>query len=546
MAALKFLGANGSGSISAAISAVNYANANGIRVTSNSWGGGGFSQAMFNAINNHRANGGLFIAAAGNSASNNDATVYYPAGYALDNVVSVAATTRTDGLASFSSYGATTVDLGAPGLSILSTTRDGAYATLSGTSMATPHVSGVVTVLLDANPGMTYSDAIARILQTVRPIAALAGKAVTGGVVNLNAALSAGAPPPDSGPRVTAASFSGTSANNFNQVRFTFSEPVNANSFTTADVVTLTGPGGAITPTAVTPVNGTNNQFDLTFPTQTAGGTYSVIIGPAITDTAGNPMNQDNDAINGEDPADRFTGTASLSTAQTFTNSTKYSILDNQTRVVPISVPVSSPIADINVRLNITHTWDGDLYITLRSPAGVERLLVNRRGGSGDNFTNTTLDDEASVSIASGSAPFAGTYRPEQSLSVYDGKAGTGTWQLRVADKATLDTGWVNSASLIITFANGGSAIAVFGGPEPTEPAFVLTRPAGRVGGDFVRADRAEQPPVVTLAPAERAESLAPPATQADAEPAVAIVTGARPNVVDWVGEFVELTPIEV
>jgi len=547
MAALKFLGASGSGAISGATAAVNYANSAGIRITSNSWGGGGFSQTMFNAINNHRANGGVFIAAAGNSTSNNDTTASYPSNYNVDNVVAVAATTRTDAISSFSSYGLTTVDLGAPGSSILSTTPNNTYSTFSGTSMATPHVSGVIAVVWDANPTFTYSQVIARILQTTRPITALSGRTVTGGVANLQAALGVSPPPPfNSGPRVTSSAFSGTSSANFNKVRFTFDEAVNTSSFTTADVVSLTGPGGAITPSGVTVVSST--QFDVTFATQTAGGTYTVVIGPAITDTAGNLMNQDNDLINGETTQDRYTGSMSLGTAQTFTNSTKYNILDNQTTSVPITVPVTGTIADIDVRVNITHTYDSDLYITLVSPTGSTIVLANRRGGSGDNFSNTTFSDEAATAIGSGAAPFAGTYRPEAVLSTYDGKSANGTWQVRVADQVSQDVGTVNSASLIITFAGGGSSIAVFGGAEPTEPVQALTRPAGRVGGDFVRAARTELPPLVTLTPAARPEiTVTAPLPQFAETPAVAVVAGQPPRITDWVGEWMdEFAPIVV
>ena len=124
---LKFLGSNGSGPISAAVSALNYAtmmrNSHGvnIRVTNNSWGGGGFSQAMSDAITASGNAGMLFVAAAGNTAADIDATPYYPASYDLPNVITVAATDRNDALAYFSNYGAATVDLAAPGSSILST-----------------------------------------------------------------------------------------------------------------------------------------------------------------------------------------------------------------------------------------------------------------------------------------------------------------------------------------------------------------------------------------------------------------------------------------
>ena len=153
--ALKFLGASGSGSTSGAVSAIYYAVDNGATILNNSWGGGGYSQTLYNAIAYAQANGVIFVAAAGNAASNNDTVDNYPSNYAVANVVAVASTTATDGLSSFSNYGANTVALGAPGSSIYSTYLNNGYATLSGTSMATPHVAGALAVYWDANPNAT-------------------------------------------------------------------------------------------------------------------------------------------------------------------------------------------------------------------------------------------------------------------------------------------------------------------------------------------------------------------------------------------------------
>ncbi len=144
--ALKFLDASGSGSTSDALEAIIYAVDNGAKILSNSWGGGGFSQSLKDAIEYADQHNALFVAAAGNSSSDNDQSPSYPASYDVENVISVAASNDRDYLASFSNYGARTVDLAAPGESILSTVPGNGYQYLSGTSMATPHVSGAAAL----------------------------------------------------------------------------------------------------------------------------------------------------------------------------------------------------------------------------------------------------------------------------------------------------------------------------------------------------------------------------------------------------------------
>ena len=184
--AIKFLGANGGGFTDDAIEAVNYAARMGVRITSNSWGGGAFSQALYDAIN---TSGGLFVAAAGNAGNSN---LRYPAGYDLDNIVSVAATDANDALATFSSYDPTWVDLAAPGVSVYSTYAGNTYRSLNGTSMATPHVSGAAALVLAADPSLSTAALKAKLMNNVDPLASLAGKTVTGG--RLNVARAVGAP----------------------------------------------------------------------------------------------------------------------------------------------------------------------------------------------------------------------------------------------------------------------------------------------------------------------------------------------------------------
>ena len=181
---LKFLSATGSGTTANAIAAINYSTLMGARISNNSWGGGGFSQALSDAIGAAGAAGQVFVAAAGNANVNNDITPSYPCSYTLANIVCVAATDANDLRATFSNYGATSVDLGAPGVSILSTTPANTYSSFSGTSMATPHVSGVAALALASDPGLTVAGLKALILNNVDPNTALARLTVTGGRLN--------------------------------------------------------------------------------------------------------------------------------------------------------------------------------------------------------------------------------------------------------------------------------------------------------------------------------------------------------------------------
>ena len=194
----KFLGIGG-GTTANAIKSVDYFTGlknKGLNIvaTSNSWGGGGYSQGLRDAIERANVAGVLFVAAAGNSTVNCDGGTCFPAGYDNDNLISVASITSTGDISSFSNYGLTTIDIGAPGSGIISTVPvasgrrnvTSGYASYSGTSMATPHVSGAAALYKARNPSATAAQIKAAILNAATPTASLAGKVLTGGRLNVS------------------------------------------------------------------------------------------------------------------------------------------------------------------------------------------------------------------------------------------------------------------------------------------------------------------------------------------------------------------------
>ncbi len=194
----KFLGSRG-GTTANAIKAVDYftdlKQRHGINLvaTNNSWGGGGYSQGLYDAIERANQAGILFIAAAGNSTNDNDANPSYPASYNNTNIIAVASIDSNGALSSFSNWGATSVDLGAPGRGIWSTVPKSSrgrivsgYASYSGTSMATPHVTGGAALYAASHPGASASQIKNAIMNSTVPTSSLSGKTVTGGRLNVS------------------------------------------------------------------------------------------------------------------------------------------------------------------------------------------------------------------------------------------------------------------------------------------------------------------------------------------------------------------------
>ena len=432
---LKFLSAGGSGSIAGAVAAINYAvgmrNAGvNLRVLSNSWAGGGFSQTLEAAIEAANAADILFVAAAGNDFGNdNDQLPVYPASYETANVVAVAATGALDELAEFSNVGATSVDLGAPGVAVVSTTPGNAYSSFSGTSMATPHVAGAAALLLSANDTLTTAELKEILLTTGDPIPSLAGVTVSGQRLNLdNAVAEAGPPVPrfnmSAGPasiainQGAAASYQVelTALGGFTgnvSLGVSSSPPINATLTVTPQSVAVPG----------------SSTMTVTTSVATAPGTYTL----TITGTSGALVRTRTVGLRV-----RPFGTVEVEFPST---DTPIAIPDGDLVGIDSVIHVGQliDIAEVEVDLDVSHTWVGDLRVTMISPEGTEVVLHERgTGGSGDDLHKTYA--------------FPGEFAGEQAF---------GDWVLHIDDDFFFDSGTLDSWTL-----------RILGTPSP--PSFVL------------------------------------------------------------------------
>ena len=193
---VRFMGPDGSGTVANAVRAMDYATAMGAKAISCSWGTTSYSRALEEAVEGADAAGVIVVAAAGNFASDNDLTPVYPASYSCGNVISVAASDRSGGLAYFSCWGANAVDIAAPGDAILSTVPGSGYTCMSGTSMAAAYVSGAAMLAWAHRPAWSHDEVISAILDGATPCPSLAGRVASSGRLNLLRMLDPDAPLP--------------------------------------------------------------------------------------------------------------------------------------------------------------------------------------------------------------------------------------------------------------------------------------------------------------------------------------------------------------
>jgi subtilisin family serine protease/subtilisin-like proprotein convertase family protein len=473
---LKFLNDQGSGSTSNAILAINYATANGVKLTNNSWGGGGFSQALYDAINAAGQAGALFIAAAGNDAKNTDTSPSYPASYNLANIISVASTTRTDALSSFSNYGLTSVDLGAPGSDIYSLAPGGGYATLSGTSMASPHVAGAAALLWSQNPTWTAQQVKDALMNTGDSIAALAGKTVSGKRLNINNALTATELPSvtvsvspssvqEDGTTNLVYTFTRTNLNLSSPLTVNFGASGIANA---APVGTDPADYNVLTNSSVT-FDPTTKLGTVTF---AAGATTATVEVDPIADTIAEitsetvalAVNSGTGYIGGSPGT--ATGTIiSEETLPIFSNPNPITIPSSGSSTpYPSTINVSGLSGNINslkvTLTNLSHTFPDDIDVLLVGPTGAKALLMSDVGGSSDVNNVTLTFDPTATSFLPDSGPItSGSYKATDfatgdvfnspapggpygtDFSVFNGINPNGTWSLYVMDDAGGDAG---------------------------------------------------------------------------------------------------------
>lgn len=461
IAACKFLGADGTGSTAGAIECIDYFTdlkvnrGVNVKATNNSWGGGGYSEALETAIEASGQAGILFVAAAGNSGSNNDNVDNYPSNYqtSTNSVLAVASITRNDGDSGYS-YGVETVDLAAPGTAILSTVPGDGYAAFSGTSMATPHVAGAAALVWSLNPELTPSEMKELLMVTGETSLWAEGRTASGNRLNVLNALEEADPTPGFKLGITPGSAEITAGETYSfdiavgsiagyeeEVTLSLAEPsdlaaLSATSAMPGDTVTLT-----VTTTEDTPwgpysftVNGVSGDIE-------KSKTANLYVYPVGLNNF--PYNYSGEAVptlpNEDDPDDVGVD-------------------------LVINVPDDITVFGMEASVDITHTYSGDIVISLTSPQGTTTVLRQNQGGATDDIVESYNTD------------------------AFNGEIATGDWTLNVLDTFNGDNGTVNNWNVVIT---GIGEV----GPTPPNAAFQydvagltvnFTNESSDVNGDIV------------------------------------------------------------
>lgn len=450
----QFLGPTG-GSTAGAIECINYFtdlklnHGVNVKATNNSWGGGSYSDTLRAAIESGGDAGILFIAAAGNSGVDADSTPMYPAAYDLDTIVSVASTDRNDQLSIFTSgasnYGAVSVDLGAPGSAILSTVPGGGYASYSGTSMASPHVAGAAALLWSVNPDITALEMKSILMDSGDSLSALEGKTVSGKRLNLANAMVDADPTPSFRLSITPRNQQITAGEN---AQYTVDIGNIADWMGEVALTVDVDPAlEGVSLSADTAEPGQAVMLNINTTAETGWGTYQFTV--TGTDTATGELVK---SVN-----------ASLEILPQglqdypYSNDNASPIPDNTPEGISsiISVPQSGSLFGVNVSVDITHTWRGDLIVVLRSPEGTEHTLHNRTGGSEDNLVQSWQLDSS------------------------NGEEMQGDWTLTVSDNANLDTGTLNNWQLTLTALSDDTP------PEPVAPVAAFSYAASGLTVSF-------------------------------------------------------------
>lgn len=393
-----------------------------VRVLNNSWGQpGGYEPAFEAAISEVGELGVLFVAAAGNgdifgNGVNNDVTPFYSASYESDNIVSVAASTDAQELATFSNFGLSSVDLAAPGTGIRSTVIGGGYGSANGTSMAAPHVSGAAALLWSAFPLATVEEVKNAIVGSVDTIVGGSAQLTSGGALNVSAALDADMFGPAAllvtQPDITTSGGTSTDIT----VEYHHESGIDASSIGDDDLLVQRSwgpqdpipakflPGSIV---ALPDSNGIAATYRIEAP---GGGDFENLVTVPMGDVS--PK--------------------------------------NVTSQIMVS-DVSQLIADFTLTLDIQHTDISALTATLVAPSGQRAVLFSGVGNAGSDLEQITLDDRAAFPITAVTPQANQSYRPVESLLALGSEGPDGVWTLEITDASPTGTGSLNGWSLDFT-----------------------------------------------------------------------------------------------